>query len=206
MAYTVAEIRTRTRNILNETTGTFYSDTELEEWIGDAALDIAGIAKCVEAFTQIAMQSGARHYGLPTDTVEVLHAQEEATGKGLARITPSMAGHEDATVAGPDPLRWYEFAARFWIEPIPDSTMQGKNVVLFYARTTQDIETIPEYCQLLAIDYALYRALEKDRRYSEAGAVYSAYLSALTVRRNDVYQRVAHVRQDLMIADVAVER
>lgn len=206
MAYTMTQIRTRVRTILNATTGTFYDDTELNEWIGDAALDIAGIAKCVEAFSHIAMQDAVRHYGVPSDSVEVLHAQEEATGKGLARMTPSMAGHEDASLRGPDPLRWYEFAARFWIEPIPDSTMHGKNVLLFYARTTQDITVIPEYCQLLAIDYALYRALQKDRRYSEAGAVYAAYLNSLTVRRNDVYQRVAHVRQDLLIADVAVER
>ena len=206
MPYTLAQIRTRVRSLLNATTGDFYSDTELDEWIGDAALDISGIAKCVEATTTLAMATAVRSYALPTELVEVLHAQDEATGKGLARITPSIAGHEDATTSGPDPLRWYEFAGQFWIEPLPDGAMAGRNVRLFYARTTQDITVLPEYCQLLAIDYALYRALEKDRRYAEAGAVYSAYLNGLTVRRNDVYQRVPHVRQDLMIADVAVER
>lgn len=204
MPYTLAELRTRTRDVLNETTAAFWTDLEIDRFLNDAAADISGIVKCVEATTTVTMAENTRDYGLPSDAIEVRHAQEELTGRGLIKITPTSAGHHSAVTTDEDPLRWYEFATRFYIEPIPDATMAGKSIRLFYVVVTQDITDIPETVQLAALDYALYRAKQKDRQFDQAFAIHAAYLNNLVVRRNDIYQRDPHTLSDIRIAEVAV--
>ena len=204
MPYTLAELRTRTREILNEATAAFFTDAEIDRWLGDAAWDISGVMRCVEALGTITLSNGDNDYAIAADAIVVLHVQDQATGVGLRKVTPSMAGHTSSETTGETGLGWYEFARTLYIEPIPDATAQGKQVEYFYARITQDVMVLPEYCQLLAVWYAASMGKAKDRLYHEAAVFQSLYVNGLAFRRADVFAREPHTRQDLEMADEAV--
>lgn len=206
MAYDATTILTAIRAVLNEASAAFFSDAEINEWVSQAALDISGICRCVEDTDLIAMKNGVASYNLPAASIQAVHAREEATGIGLIRITPSIAGHESGGGDGETPLRWFEWNRKFYIEPRPDSAMDGKNIEVFFFKETNAIADIPFWCQHLAIDYAVYRGKLKDRLYAEAATLYAAYLNSLLVRRNDVYAHLPHTMADLKIADVSVEQ
>ena len=201
MPYTLADLRTRTRDILNESTAAFFTDAELDRLLSDAALDISGITHCVEALGTITLSNGDNDYAIASDAIVVLHVQDQATGVGLRKVTPSMAGHSSSATSGDTGLGWYEFARTLYIEPIPDATAQGKQVEYFYARITQDVTVLPEYCQLLAVWYAVSMGKMKDRLYQEAAFFNSLYVNGLAFRRADTYAREPHTRQDLEMAD-----
>ena len=203
MPYSVDQLRTRMRHVLNEATASFWSDTQLNNYIGDAAVDISSVAKCVEATQPIDLNEGDRSYALPADCLEVIHVQQEETGRGLVKITPSSAGHHSAATTDGEALRWFEWNKNLYIEPIPNTALGTKQVLVFYARVTQDITQLPEDCQLLAIDYGLYRAKQQDRHYAEAASIYSAYLNSLILRRNTIYIREPQTVADLRIAEDA---
>ena len=204
MPYIIADLRTRTRDMLNEATPAFFADAEIDRWLGDAAWDISGITHCVEALGTITLSDGDNDYTIATDAIVVLHVQDQATGVGLRKITPTMAGHTSSSTSGDTGLGWYEFASTLYIEPVPNATAHGKQIEYFYARVTQNVTVLPEYCQLLAVWYAVSMGKAKDRLYQEAAFFNSLYVNGLAFRRQDVFAREPHTRQDLDMADEVV--
>lgn len=201
MPYTLADLRTRVRDILNESTAAFFSDAEIDRWLGDAAWDISSTTRCVEGTETRALAVGVRNYALATDAIEAAHVQDATTGIGLVKITPSMAGHVSSETDGDTPQRWYEYARQVWIDPRPNAGAAVKNITIFYPRITQDVTLLPEYCQLAAVYYVVAMGKLKDKLPQEAAVFTSFYLNAIGFRRTDVFQRDAHTRQDMVMAD-----
>lgn len=204
MPYTLADLRTRTRDILNESAEAFFLDAQIDRWLGDAAWDMSGVTHCVEGLGTVTLVNGDNDYAIASDAIVVLHVQDQATGVGLRKMTPSMAGHTSSETSGETGLGWYEFARTLYIEPVPNATAQGKQIEYFYARITQDVTVLPEYCQLLAVHYAVSMGKAKDRLYQEAAFFNSLYVNGLVFRRQDVFAREPHTRQDLEMADEVV--
>lgn len=208
MAFTVAELITAIRDLLNDTTSNFFTDAEITRWIQQAAVDISGAMKSYERWVLTPVTNGVNNYLAPesSDLIEVTHLQWEETGRGLAKIDPTMAGNIDTTVDDDEPLRWYAWQDRFWIEPRPNAVAHGKNLLVFYTLTTNDILNIPWFVQPLAITYGLYRAKLKDEKYAQAAQLYAIYMNELAFRRTDVFERPAHAARNLRIADEKVSR
>ena len=201
MPYTLAALRTRTRDLLNESTAGFFTDAEIDRWLGDAAWDISGVTGCVEAVDSFALADGDDDYAVPADAIAILHVQDRMSGRGLAKITPSMAAQHSSEVAGDEPLRWYEFGRMLYIEPVPNVTAAGKNLRRFYSRITQDVTLLPEHCQLLAVYYSVAMAKLKDRLPQEAAVYASLYVNGAAFRRNDVYARDPQTYAEMMLMD-----
>jgi len=201
MPYALADLRLRTRDILNESTASFFTDAEIDRWLGDAAWDISGVTHCVEALGTVTLNNGDNDYAIASDAIVVLHVQDQTTGVGLRKMTPSRAGHDSSATSGDTGLGWYEFARTLYIEPLPDATAHGKQMEYFYARITQDVTVLPEYCQLLAVWFAVAMGKMKDRLYQEAAVFQGLYLNGVAFRRQDVFAREPHTREDLEMAD-----
>ena len=76
MPYSLADLRTRTRDILNESAEAFFTDAQLDRLLGDAAWDISGVTHCVEALGTITLSNGDNDYAIASDAVVVLHVQD----------------------------------------------------------------------------------------------------------------------------------
>lgn len=199
MALTAVEIRTRVRSLLNELVAGFFTDAEIDEWIEDAALDISTVARCVEATTTVSLIFNDRDYALPVDSVQVLHVARQATGIGLAKITPSIAGHTSATTTDVAPLRWFEWNQLLYVEPIPDAAAAGLVLDVFYAAATINVADLPDADQLLAVTYAAYRGKLKDEKFAQAALLFADYTNSLAFRRGDIYQRLPQREADLKV-------
>ncbi len=199
MALTLATILTSVRDLLNESTASFFTDAEITRWIAQATLDISTVGKCVEATTTIGMVTSTPSYALPIDNVEVMHVEWIPTRQGLRRITPSLLGEAGTELEEDQPLRWFEYAAQLWVEPLPSVTASGDNVRVYYSRATQDITLLPDSYQLLAILYATAMGKAKDKRYAEMGALMQVYNNGLAFRKIELNARVPHSDSDLKL-------
>lgn len=200
MAYSLAQVITEVRRLLNESVAAFYSDAEIQEWIVQGTLDVSTVAKCVEGRTEIAAVIGTWFYALPTDTVEVLHVVWDDTKQGLRKIVGSMVGEAGPAVDGVRPQTWFEWGGSLYINPIPDASATGKNLAVFYARSVTDVTALAASYQWLVITFATYRGKLKDKRLAEATVLYADYGNALAFRRLDIHQRLAHTEADVQLA------
>lgn len=198
MALVVATMTTATRDLLNESTAAYYTDAEIQRWLAEAALEISGVVKCVEATTELALADATDHYALPTTSWEVLHVQHLPTRRGLRKLTPSMAGARDPVVSDDQPTGWWEWNGTLYVEPVPTPAAAGDHLRVYYAELTNAITQLPEAFYADVLSYALYRGLQKDRRYGDAAQAFAAFVNGLAFKRVDVYQRVQHVESDLI--------
>lgn len=199
MALTLTTVITSVRDLLNETTASFFTDAEITRWIGQASLDASTVGKCVEATTTIGMVTSTPSYSLPTDNVEVMHVEWVPTRQGLRRITPSLLGEAGTELEDDQPLRWFEYAAQLWVEPLPSVTAAGETVRVYYSRATQDVTLLPDSYQLLAILYATAMGKAKDKRYAEMAALMQIYNNSLAFRKVELNARVPHADSDLKL-------
>ena len=205
MPYSLAQLITATRQLLNESTAGFYTDAEITEWLNQATLDIAAVAKCVEGRVAIGMTLGTWQYTLPTDNAEVLHVVWDDTKQALRKIMPSMVGEAGPDSESDQPATWFEWNGQLYVNPLPTTAAAGKNVEVFYAKTTNNPTLLPDTYQLLAITYATYRGKLKDKRFAEANALYAEYSNSLGFRRIDIQQRQPHTEADVQLAARTVQ-
>jgi len=205
MAFTLAEIITAARDALNDGSSAYFTDAELTRYIQQATVLISGSMKANEEWERRAVANGVNNYLAPesADIIEISHIQWEETQAGLVKIDPSKAGHTGSTVEDDMPARWYQWQDRFWIEPTPNSTADGKYLVLFYNVTTNDITQIPYFVQPLAITYAIMKAKLRDEKYAQAAHLHAMFMNELAFYRDDVFRRPSHSVTDLHIADGA---
>ena len=204
MPYSLADLRTRTRDLLNEDTAAFFTDAQLDRFLADAALDISGVVRCVEDSTLIELALNDIDYALPTDCIEVVHVQDAATGRGLPKITATMGGHSSSDTEGDTALRYFVWERTLFVEPSPNAAAVGKTLRVFYFRETTDVTLLPQYAQHLAVSYACTLAKLQDKLPGEAAVFWSMYTNGVAFRRTDTYEHTPHALDELMMAEEAV--
>ncbi len=189
MSLTLATIITSVRDLLNEDTAAFFSDLQLTRWIQQATLDVSTVAQCIETTTTRGMAASTPDYALPTETVDVKHVLWTPTRQALRKITPSLQGEAAEELEGDQPLRWYVWGSRLYVEPLPSVMAAGQTVTVYYAYTSQDVTLLPDTYQILPIWYATGMGCGRDKRYAAMASYMSMYGNGLAFRRVDISQR-----------------
>jgi len=204
MALTKANIHTEIRTLFNEAAAGFFDNTDVDNWIDQAAIDISSKSLCCEDSSQeLTLVEGTLEYDRPTGIIKVISCRFE--NKGLMKINPWQIGHLGSTTSGP-PQFYYEFAKKIGIYPVCDADSATKKVPVLGAKEVDSIvdASFPDEYQPYAILYGLYRGLLKDKMYANANNVLSMYLNNLLFHRQDLQERGEDSRDMMKLADRTV--
>ena len=163
------------QSVLTEDTMTLFETTAAE---GSGTVDIDYTYAWIDDITKI--------YGC------VYHKGDAVTGdvsyNGLIKTHPRTVQHLDFRDDG-EPHYWYHFGDTIGVYPVPDSA-QAKDVVLVYhSKVTEDIATLPDMYQSLAIFYAVAQARKKEQNFAEAVMWESMYMNSILFHRQDIYNK-----------------
>lgn len=87
--YTSATARTQVRSLLNEPTARRWTNTEIDNWIKEAAVDISTLTKCVEACYGLSLITATGEYTSSTAAASAPNSNETDVTFGAA--TPGTA-------------------------------------------------------------------------------------------------------------------
>jgi hypothetical protein len=196
MAFTLSTAKTEVRALINESTGVFWSDTEIENWIKEACTDISTVGAVVTDSQDVALVTNQLVYTSATEAwlTNVLkiygcYYDDGSNGyKGLIRIHPRHIGNTDILSAGV-PRYYCFFDNKFFVQPLPSASENAKNITVLHTKVTDDITALNYEHQKLAIKYATAMAYIKDRQYEPAGMLLQMYMNALNFEKDDKTER-----------------
>lgn len=205
--YTLSQLRTRIRSLLNEETALYWTDDELNRWINDAEREIAALALNIQNIDTATTVNGTRTVAFTGYKVE--HVEYNAGGSGnigLAKITPNQIGRLPVNAAT-IPQYWYEYGYsgydKIGIDPLP-STTPGKDLNLYLADSPaavlsgdSDVPTVPHESRLLIIFYVLKRAYEKEGKTGAAAQLGGMFKNEITHLIQDKYVFVPDGRMNV---------
>jgi hypothetical protein len=178
-----ATIRSRARSLLNELTEGFYLDTEFDNWISDAAIDISGKTYCYTINYLIQLVTMTEIYTLPLDTLKIISLSFD--GVSLDRVTVSMKGKQTAIPTG-KPKYFYEITDKVGVVPVPTSAEAVESLDAYIAIITDDITNIPLKFQFSAVLFVVVMGLIKVKQYDKAAQLYNMYMASLGFDRQDI--------------------
>lgn len=206
---TLAEVRTEVRALLNEATASFWSDTQIDEWIAQACLDISVKTHCVETTGTVTLVQGTVEYALPTTFANPTVSDTEArvismygaylSNVGMLRVRPTVWAREQPTTQT-TPYMVTHWGQRVFVQPPPSA---AGTLNLLVAVNSDTVADIPMAFRDLILPRALYRAKLRDRKYAEAGQVYAEYANGLMYQRQDLIERGTDTKADQHIPDRA---
>jgi len=195
-AYTLTNLRTRVRYILNEPTENFWLDVELNRWLNDAQRDIAIKSTCIRNIDSTTTTAAQRY--VTYNGYKVLYVEYNSIG--LPKIHPTQIGRAQTDATGA-PAYWFESNGRVYFDPIPDNTYTVYLYVIDYpAAELSDgapTPTIPNHFRPLMTLYTLSKAYEKDKRYGPSAQLMGMYESELWHARLDRVEIVPDSREVL---------
>ena len=193
MAFTETQAITQVRYLLNEPTAKFWTDTEIQGWIQQAALDISCKTLCTTAEGTITLVQGQLKYTSTDEAwiannikIEAMWYNLGTSARGLQRTSAHRFGH--LQIGGSkSPRYWYEDGKRVYLWPVPTASDAGVDLTCVYSKLTFDITELREEYQQLTFLYAASMAKAKDRKFEEAALYQQMYLNALNFERQDKY-------------------
>lgn len=193
MAYTLTQAVTEVRNLLNEASASFWTDTQLQGWIQQAAMDISTKTLCTTDEGTITLVTGQMKYDSTDEAWIANLLKAEAVWYnfgsgmlGMQRTEPYRFGHLQVSGTG-RPRYFYEDGKRFYVWPVPTSAENGVDLTIVYSKLTNDITELREEYQQLTFLYAASMAKARDRKFEEAALYQQMYLNALNFERQDKY-------------------
>jgi hypothetical protein len=197
----LAAVVTAVRSLVNEPAEVLASDTEIQNWIKQAAVDISTKALCYETIGALTLVAGTMEIAKPTDCLKVYAIYHN--GKGIMKIHPRQIAHL-GTVASGTPLYWYEFGGYLGFYPVPDAGAAAATTKGLYSKETNDITVIPETYQPLAVLFAASKYKLKELKPAVAAQYYQQYLNSLMFHRQDLYERGVDSKDMFKIPDRTV--
>jgi hypothetical protein len=198
MAYTLATLTTSVRQLLNEAVASFWTDTEIQEWIKQACIDISTKTLCVKHRDYFPLATNAQVYTASsfqtnkTDViakVQYIWYNDGMSAVALKRTTPELfGGFQYGTDTGP-PKEYYEDNQEIFVWPIPSANENTDKVHLIYSYVTDDITKIQWNYQPMAILYACAMAKAKDEHFQQASMYQQLYLNAINFERQDKFDK-----------------
>lgn len=195
MPVTLNAIRTDVRNRLSETSARYWTDSELDSWINEAARDIARRCEVLQDRQDITAISGTQEYALPESTLRIHRVEYRPTGSTEVfpleyRDFNSMdsvwwTGQSQAQ-STPRYFTLWGFPPSLKLIVFPKPQVGGTFKVFYYRLPTvpplgtSNVE-IPEGWQDAVALYCEYTALRKDAdpRWQEAKQLYEHTLTNL---------------------------
>jgi hypothetical protein len=183
MGLAVIDVRTSARSLLNEITPAFWTNTELDSFISDAAIDLSTKTGCYEVSTPVTLQTGVQTYTLPVDYVEILGVVYSHVA--LKKATPRMEGIQTAVATGV-PKYFFDFARQLGLFPVPTATENATVITVLNSQTTSLITNIPVKFKIPATLMTMFLALLKEKQYAKASQIYTLYSQSLSLDKVEV--------------------
>ena len=200
MTMTLAEGRTAVRDLIDEDTAQFWTDTQLNNWLNQGCADIARRAMVLRQMAQITVFANTQNYSAPTDMYQIYRIQfVPNTGVFIYPLT--FMGYQEADQAWGTyqqfPAAWPEIftmwnnpgattasPATLTIRLFPVPAQNGVLQVFYYRQIVtavadgDQLDTIPGW-EDLAVEYAVYLAKRKDKEpdWQDAFAFYEQKLN-----------------------------
>ena len=198
MAFTLTTATTEVRALLNESSASFWSDTEIENWIKQGCLDWTEKSLLLSKEDTITTSTSTYKYTTSgnsyiDDAILTMHA--EYSNKALRRINyEQLRGHTQLALASDAAPQYYwdqydGTTFTFYIAPTPSSTYNNKTITVTFACRTDDITEIPyEYQQAIFL-YAYSKAKTKERQFQEAALAWQQYVNGINFARRDSLEK-----------------
>jgi len=202
MAYPdLSDLILRVRDRLNESTASFYSDTQIKRWLNSGENDIATKSLCYKSIQSKSTTNGVRTVAVTC--IKVHHVEYIPTGTniGLVKINPLQLGH--LPTDGVTPQYWFQWGQVIGIEPKPTETYSLKLYTSIFptvalANDTDEPAISRKFIPLM-VDFAEFCGLLRDNQYGKASAVYIPYIQELKQIRNAILTKYSNIRKDLKI-------
>lgn len=125
-SYTAAQtIIDNARNILKETTASFWTDASLLIYLNMGVQDIASKTGCLDLSYTVTLSSGTSEYSIESGTSyfaikTAIYQSGTSTFKGLKQGNPQSMGHAAQNIG--EPVFWYAMSDKIGIYPSPASS------------------------------------------------------------------------------------
>ena len=185
---------TNARYILNETSESFWSDTELLSWLNDGILDIVTRTGCLENTEDLTLVANTLEYTLVADYIAIKGVAYKTSGihKGLRRIEPNNIEHtEDVD----EPVEWWEWDGKIGVSPLPSATVAGDYLVVHFIDlpttvTITDNVLVPAVYDKALTYFIVAKGHIKERRADKATQYMRNYTAELDRYRMDFGEKV----------------
>jgi hypothetical protein len=198
-AYTKEQIRTRVRDLLNEATASFWTNTELDYWINDGIREIAEISGCIQNIDSLSTTNGTRTISYTGyDCVNVEYVPSSGTRVALVQAEPLRDGR--GIYNGTVPQFWWTSKGVIGIDPLPDATYTlNAYIADIPSDLTVDsqIPEIPPAFRPLLIYYVCWRAHLKENNYGAASLYHQIYQSELIYVTQDNIVNIPDARSEM---------
>ncbi len=137
---TCAELETIIRTYLNESTASFYTQTEIYRWLSLAAENISLKTFCTRRILNVCTNANERFVGV--NALKIFFVEYvPSIGRSimLGQIDPLKLGN--SRVKGNNPQFWYEYGNGVHIEPVPNSNYNLRIYVADKAKVTKDVSS-----------------------------------------------------------------
>jgi len=189
------------RYMINETTASFWSDAEIQEWLDQGVSDITSRTLCFQISDTITLATGTYEYATTTGSVAVsaivkilgaFYISPDNEYIGLKRIEAAQIADLPFMIPGP-PKYFCHYANKIIILPVPTTAENAQLVRIYFARQASGaslalrIADLPTECKPLLYLFAAAMAWKKEHRLVESDTVYKMYLEKITALKQEVY-------------------
>jgi hypothetical protein len=196
MALTLAAATADVRQLLNEPTAVFWSDTEIQDWLNEGTRIVSSKTLLVEdtqnltlVQDQLSYASGDHTWiGSCLELYAAIYDNGSNKYKGLQVMHPKQIGNLLTFTSG-DPRYIALHNRKIYIWPLPSSTTDARTVSILYAKESDDYTEITDEFQHLPILWAQARAMEKDHKMQQAAAIKAQFYTEMQFERADKEMR-----------------
>ena len=181
----LAILRQRVRTALNEATSGRWSDAEIDRLLNDGQRDIAAKALCLQEVRTLSSARYASDYRkILCGGHRVLYLEYvpgDGPPLGLIKIIPKMMGRMPHKSGAP--RYWLPWGRYVILDPAP-TEVYNYNAYVAVPPTCElyddtDVPEIPADFLEDLIDFAVYRALWKKKKWGQSGLIYGRYMGSI---------------------------
>ena len=198
MSLTLANAITEVRDILNEPTAAFWTDSQITKWIQEGCRIFSSKTLLVEdtqvldppiANTLVYTSTEETWIGDVLEIYAAIYDDGSQGYKGLIKIHPRQLGNLATRTAGPP--KYYCFHDRsIYVWPLPSAAVIASGQISFlFAKETDDITAIADEYQHLPVIYATAKCKQKDKMFAEAASLLAQFYQELQFERSDKHDR-----------------
>lgn len=181
---TVTEILDTARDLYNASSDTFFTDTQMYNWLWKACNVLATKAYCIEASSSVTTVAGTQNYVFPTNAFAIKRVVYN--GRKLKRVTfredDSVTLANSTTTQQGASTYYYEWNGYIYLRPIPDSAV----TLTWYTYNLQaaissgaTTPSIPTEFHMDTVEYLLYCMFSKDKDSASANVHRDAWMQAV---------------------------
>jgi hypothetical protein len=188
---------TDVRAYLDETTASFWTDTELLQWLNDGMVDLAAKTHCTETQEVVTLVGGTTEYAVTANYIKIkaaIYRDSTLVEKGLIKGNPYSIGNVQNVG---EPAYWYEHGGKVGFYPVL-AALSGSGTTVEVVRlflverpaaiaSGTTVSTPGVYDRALTY-YILAQAYLKDKQMVKATHMMEMYHKEIALYREDFQQ------------------